>query len=217
MKVHQELTIGPLTTEQEGDLVDRLQRALSDGWSRNTAREEELNRTMVSTKLYCFVCTKHRDREAASLYLARPGDPSTALLYVSNIVPTELRELTYDQYNFIVSQFHARFVKPSADSLGIRVELSQPEQTLENWISPKTAKFLRAFSNRANKSTGSSHPKDRERWFDFLIAMHRAREKLDSGLLERWLTEEEKWPEDIAFDLICEFEFSEGLLRRFDR
>jgi hypothetical protein len=217
VKVHQELTIGPLNRDQEAALVSRLENRLANGWSRNKDREEEMSRTIVSSKLYCFRCNKKNKREAASLYLARAGDPSADLLYVSNIVPTDLRELTYDQYNFILCEFHERFAKPVGDSMGIRVELSRAEQTLEDWLSPQLANLLKLFSHAANKSTGSSHPMDRERWFDFLIAIHRAREHLDTGLLERWLVEEEKWPDDVAFDLICEFEFSQGLLRRFDR
>jgi hypothetical protein len=217
VKVHQELTIGPLSGDQEANLITGLENRLSNGWSRDNDREEEMRRAIVTSKLYCFRCNKRNKREAASLCLARPGDPSAGLLYVSNIVPTDLRELTYDQYNLILSEFHDRFAKPVGDSMGIRVELSRAEQTLEDWISPEIANLLKLFSHAANKSTGSSHPMDRERWFDFLIAMHRAHERLDTGLLERWLVEEEKWPEDIAIDLICEFEFSEGLLGRFDR
>lgn len=209
--------MGPLNSEQAEELISRLEHRLANGWSRNKDREEEMRRAIVTSKLYCFRCNKRNKREAASLYLARPGEPSADLLYVSNIVPTDLRELTYDQYNFILIEFYDRFAKPVGDSMDIRVELSRAEQTLEDWLSPELANLLKLFSHAANKSTGSSHPMDRKRWFDFLIAMHRAHERLDTGLLERWLVEEEKWPEDIAFDLICEFEFSEGLLRQFDR
>jgi hypothetical protein len=215
VKVYQELAIGPLTETQEDQLILRIVGQLSGGWSRDVAREEEMRRQIVE-KLYCFACTAQGERKAASLYLAHPGYPSGALLRVSNIVPSEIRELGYDQYNYILREFHGNFVKPAGDALDIRVELSSPEQTLESWLGQQSAGLLRAFSHGANKSTGSSHPMDRRRWLDFLIAIHRAREDLDSGLLERWLVEEERWPDDIASDLISQFEFSQDLLRRFE-
>lgn len=215
VKVHQEMTIGPLDADQEGALIAQIEGRLSNGWFRNIAREGDLQRCVL-TKMYCFTCSKMGEREAASLYLARAQDPSTALLRVSNIVPTDIGKLSYDQYNLIVSEFHDRYVRPVCESLNVRVSLSQPEQTLENWISPELANRLRAFSRLANKSTGSSHPYDRQRWCDFLIALHGARESLDTALLERWLIEEENWPEDTTSDLISEFEFSQDLLKQVD-
>lgn len=214
VKVYQELAIGPLSEQLEEQLISRIERQLTDGWSRNAAREDEMRREGL--KLYCFVCTANGERKGASLYLAHPGYPSGALLRVSNVIPTEMRELNYDQYNYILREFHERFAKPSCDALDIRVELSASEQTLENWVGPASAKLLRAFSRGANKSTGSSHPMDQLRWIDSLIAIHHARENLDSGLFHRWLVEEEKWPDDIAYDLISQFEFSQELLRRLD-
>jgi hypothetical protein len=217
MKVHQELRIGPLTGENETELVSRIETSLSNGWSRNQTREKEVNLMGLSSKLFCFSCTANERRAAATLFLARPASPSEGLIYVSNIVPNETQRLTYDQYNSILREFFDRFAKPSADAIGIRIDLSSSEQTLEDWLSPELAGLLKSFSRAANKSTGSSHPMDQQRWFDFLIAIHRAHAHLDTGLLERWLVEEENWPGEAAFDLICEFEFAEGLLKRFDR
>jgi hypothetical protein len=57
---------------------------------------------------------------------------------------------------------------------------------------------------------------DRERWFDFLIALHRSGENPDVGLLERWLVEDEQWPDDIASELVSEYELARDLLSRFD-
>ena len=216
MRVHQELRVGPLTNEQEGDFISWITGHLSAGWSRDRAREDELNRE-PGIKFYCFGCSREGNREAAALLLAHPARRATSWLHVSNIIPKDTRQLTYDQYNSVLRDFHDRFAKPAADSLNVAVELSASEQTVENWLSPESAKRLLAFNAGANKSTGSSHPMDRERWCDFLIALHRAGENPSEALLERWLVEEEKWPEEIAFDLICEFEFARDLLSRFDR
>jgi hypothetical protein len=215
MKVHQELRIGPLTADQETEFISWISGRLSEGWSRDLAREKELN-DEAGTKFYCFGCSEEAKRGAATLLLTHPAR-ARSWLYVSNILPKNVRQLTYDQYNFILQNFYDKFAKPAADLLNIPIELSPPEQTVENWLSSESAKRLRAFSIGANKSTGSSHPMDRERWCDFLIALHREGEDPGAELLERWLVEEEKWPEEVAFDLICEFEFARDLLGRFDK
>lgn len=215
MKVHQELRIGPLIGDQEDRFISWIGEHLTAGWHRDVAREEELNRES-ERKFYCFACEQSPERSAARLFLTLADRRATSWLYVSNIVPREVQQLTFDQYNRILNEFEARFAKPAADSIGVRVELSSPEQSIEDWLSPESAKLLTAFSHLANKSTGSAHPMDRERWFDFLIALHRSGENPNVGLLQRWLIEEEQWPDDIAFDLVCEYEFARGLLDRFE-
>ncbi len=215
MKVHQELRIGPLTGDQEARFISWVQEHLTTGWSRDLGREEELSRES-GRKFYCFACQQSPDRPAAKLFLTHADRRATSWLYVSNIVPQEVRQLTIDQYNHILNEFNIRFARPATDSIGVRVELSSPEQSIDDWLSPQSAKLLTAFSLLANKSTGSSHPADRERWHDFLITLHRSGENPNVGLLERWLIEEEHWPSDIALDLLCEYEFARGLLSRFD-
>ncbi len=216
MKVHQELRIGPLTGDQEARFISWVGEHLTTGWSRDFAREEELNRESAR-EFYCFACQQSPDRPAATLFLTHADRRATSWLYVSNIVPREVQQLTFDQYNHTLNEFETRFAKPAADSIGVRVELSSPEQSIKDWLSPESAKLLRAFSHGANKSTGSSHPMDRGRWYDFLIALHRSGENPNVGLLHRWLVEEEQWPDDIALDLVSEYEFARGLLDRFSR
>jgi hypothetical protein len=215
LKVHQELRIGPPTVEQEAKYISWVAEHLTAGWSRDFAREEEVNRAST-LKFYRFACQDAPARPAANLFLTHADRRTTSWLYVSNIVPQEVRQLTFDQYNHILNEFTTRFAKPSADSIGVRVELSSAEQSIKDWLSPESAKLLTAFSHLANKSTGSSHPMDRERWYNFLIALHRSGETPNVGLLQQWLIEEEHWPDDIAFDLVCEYEFARGLLGRFD-
>lgn len=204
-----------MTGDQEAQFISWIDGHLTAGWSRDLAREDELNRESAS-KFYFFTYEQRADEQPATLFLSHPDRQTTSWLYVSNIIPHQVQELSLDQYNHILNDFHARFAKPAADSVGVPVELTSPEQSIEDWLSPELAKLLKAFSLGANKSTGSSHPMDRERWYDFLIALHRAGENPNVGLLRRWLVEEEKWPGDVAFDLVCEYEFAQDLLGRFD-
>ncbi|MBB4364997.1 hypothetical protein GGD65_006061 [Bradyrhizobium sp. CIR18] len=78
-----------------------------------------------------------------------------------------------------MQEFECLIAKPASSSTGFVVELSSPRQSLEEWVSPEAAKALEAFSDLANKSTGSSHPLDQPRWLRFLILAHRSAQKLD--------------------------------------
>ena len=218
MKVFQDLSIGPLSAEQERRLIELLESRLVDGWQRDKEREEELRRSSPSkTYWYCFVCSKKENRQHAGLFLAPRGKADPHRLYVSNIVPRDISELDYDQYNRILDEFHARFLASTARELGIPAELSAPVISIDKVLSAEAFQFLKSFSHLANKSTSSSHPNDRQRWFDFLIFVHRCGEHPDESLIERWLVEEERWREDEAAKLMIEYEFARGLLDQYDR
>lgn len=215
MKVRQELRIGPLGDAQEAEFISWVEAHLTTGWSRKAALEEKLREAAIA--FYCFACEQSAARQAATLFLTRAEREATSWLYVSNIVPEQISELSLDQYNQILQDFWAAFAKPAADSIGVPVELSPDEQSVKDWLSPESARLLKLFSLAANKSTGSSHPMDRQRWYDFLIALHHSGENPSVNLLRRWLVEEERWSDEAAFDLVCEYEFALGLLDRFDR
>ncbi|WP_287103958.1 hypothetical protein [Brevundimonas sp.] len=84
--------------------------------------------------------------------------------------------------------------------------MTASDQSLEDWISEPAAAALRRFSGAANKSTGASHPSDQARWFAFIVAMHRGRDRLDAHQLYRWLWEVEGWDEESSFSLAGEYE-----------
>jgi hypothetical protein len=97
MKVFQDLSIGPLSAEQERRLIELLESRLVDGWQRDKEREEELRRSSPSeTYWYCFVCSKKENRQHAGLFLAPRGKADPHRLYASNIVPRDISELDYD-------------------------------------------------------------------------------------------------------------------------
>ena len=86
----------------------------------------------------------------------------------------------------------------------------------DSYLSPGTAKKLQTFSSAANKSTGSGHHYDQERWFDFLVDLHKDRPDFDGTILERWLMDN-GWSDDTASDLVIEYEFAQALLSFYDR
>ena len=191
--------------------VADIEAALADGWTRS--RELE-GRIKAGPDVRCFVCTENANRRPASLWFGEGRDHTS--WSVNNIVPTTAARLSEGQYNAILEDFRARFVEPVAARLGLRVEMGKTAEGLEDWMSDEAADKLRNFSAAANKSTGSAHPLDKERWFGFLVAVHESGKAPDASTLQRWLTEEDDWPQEIAAELAIEFENGLALLKYYD-
>ena len=211
MKVFRNLTI-TIDKSNRPSFVKRVEVLLTDGWRRDLDAEEKASTMPGIDKDYYFACEKSGKRQAALLVLA-PLDELT--LSVANIVPREVGQLSINEYNLILKEFHDRFVLPVSRELELDLDITDDQQTIEDWISSDSAGALRQFSATANKSTGSAHPSDQKRWFDFVIAIVENHDNLDSESLFRFLTEEDNWPENIADKLCIEFEKEIALLRYF--
>lgn len=194
--------------EQTDLFVQKIESILDDGWIRDTEAEKGSDEFGKYGFVY-FTCTAKDNRNAALLALVHRDDN---MLYVSNIVPKEKHELSYDEYNYILQEFYNRFVCPVSQETGIKSELTSSDEDIGDWISEPSLQKLKCFSVAANKSTGSSHPLDKRRWLDFLVTVHQEHRNLHSSQLQRWLIEVEDWPEDIAVDLAIKYEFAMDLL-----
>ena len=135
---------------------------------------------------------------------------------VANIVPRKAGELGIAKYNEVLQHFVTQVARPAAQLGGFAVDLTVAKQTVDDWLEAVPAASLRRFSGAANKSTGASHPKDQERWYDFLIDAHRTAARLGADQLVRWLVEVEDWPSETAHELAIEYEFARGLLQKYD-
>lgn len=209
MKVYQDLIFRG-DRERLSRLIAAVEERLAHGWSRSDDREQAVGQGAFGP-MYCFSCTAQDSRPASDLWIAAE---SKTKLYVSNIVPNDRLALDYDQYNRILQEFHDRFARPAADSIGVQVELGNSDPQIEDFLSPSAAQKLRSFVSLANRSV--LHPLDRERWNRFLTTAHREQAALTSDILLRWLVEEEKWPEDKAYELIVEYDHARGLLKTYE-
>jgi len=209
MKIFQELYIN-LQDYDRASFIEQLEKHLITGWSRETSREHRVGPNQLS--IFRFNCFKRlaRDNEDVPSALLWLTEKTPTQLSVSNIIPTEIRELSCDEYNQILSEFHDKMVKPLADELQITVELTKPEIRLEDKL-PKSFKLFKNFSRLANKTTGSAYPSVRERWFDFIISTHQHQEQLDSDYLKGFL-KEEGWSDTQTFQLSMEYEFAREFL-----
>jgi hypothetical protein len=189
--------------------VAEIERALGKGWFRDEETERQLAALPTAARSFCFGCVDDGNRPGATVILTAKG-PDT--LYVSNVIPHSRRRLNFDQYNRLVGELYERFVQPAAATTGAQAELTDTQADLERWLSPASAERLRRFSSSANKGTGSSHPQDRERWNDFVLAAHQDRSALSASTLRRWLVEVEDWPPEVADQLAVEYEYGRELL-----
>lgn len=209
MKVYQDLVFRG-DPERLIDLISEIERRLSNGWERRFDLEKQVGRIGLGP-MYCFSCAAAGARPDAQLWITAG---SGGALRVSNIRSDNGPSLTYDQYNAILMEFYGEFADSAARHLGIAIELSGPETHPENWLSTRAAGLLRNFSTLADKYI--LLPSDRKRWHMFLAQAHRERTTLDPYVLKRWLIEEEKWSESLAFELTADYEHARGLLEVFE-
>ncbi|MER8747417.1 hypothetical protein NKH54_30825 [Mesorhizobium sp. M1004] len=182
-------------------------------WRVDLERSAEVARSaMTSEDVILFRRTPGRDHPSAGLTLWGNNEG----YYVPNIVPLESGSLTFTQYNTILKDFIARVAAPVVNKFGYEITTTEGQQSPDTWLSSNTALMLRRFSSAANKSTGASHPSDEQRWFDFLVAVHRSRDKLGADMLARWLHEADGWDIDSAHKLAGDFEKSLALLDFYD-
>ena len=210
MKVFRDLYLH-LPYEKTDIFFNELTEILNENWSREIASEEKLAKE-TGDKFYYFSCVKTDVLEPALVAFARKNQQ---IVYIANIVPREFGSLTKDQYNTIIIKFYEKFLSQICDKLSIQAEITSDNQSMQDWVSEETYKKIKSFSGAANKSTGSSHPCDQERWFAFIVSVFRKNEKLDPSQLERWLVEDEGWHYDIASDLAIEYEQGLALLGYF--
>lgn len=219
MEVFRELEVTGGGPAQRLSFIDEVSKDLPAGWKRDQAIETDLNRRLSDgQKQFAFYISAvaaiapDLPRPAARLFIAVRNNALT----VTNIVPDGVAQLSRSQYNSIILEFQ-RIASPAARQLGLETKTTSDQVEISELVSPETWQALKSFSAAANKGTGSSHPMDRDRWFEFLILIHTTENNLDTHFLERWLTEEAGWPDDVATDLVVQFEFGTDLLNAYDK
>lgn len=212
ISVFQDLRLprGPHSLER---LRNEVLEHVAAPWRHAKDREDEASDIGLQAN-ECLFFERHADDDlpAVGLVFWREADG----YHVSNVIPIDSGRLSYAQYNAALQEFARRIVAPAATALGLDIELTADRESPEDWMSSVSVERLMRFSRGANKSTGSSHPYDRERWFAFICGVHREDRDIDTDKLARWLREVERWHEEGANDLAIEYEFARELLKQYD-
>ena len=111
------------------------------------------------------------------------------ILKVGNIVPLQKNQLTIDEYNAVLDLFYEEIIKPNTKELkGITIVGPESDEFDPlKYISKEALRKLELFCNGANKTTGSSHPSDEERWFDFICQTVDDNQTFDFDTIFRFL------------------------------
>jgi hypothetical protein len=197
-------------TGQIAALMDEVEASLPKGWLRDRAIEGKLRTLAMRTKpTYSFAHDRDDRFPAATIYIT---EKEPELFFVSNIVPIKKHQLSYGESNALLEEFYERILRPCAEKMGVRAELTECQADLSDWLSDESAVKLRTFSMTANKRAGFLLRRDQERWLDFIVTTHREGRRLDASTLRRWLIENEGWSPEIAEQLAGEYAFGGELL-----
>lgn len=173
------------------------------------------------------------DKARVSIFV---GDRiKTGEIKVGNIVPLEKNQLTIEEYNAVLMKFYNDVIVPFKEK-GAKIAITQPSDDIfdpTSIISKTALEKLKIFSSAANKSTGSSHPCDQERWFDFICQTVDDDRMFDSTTLANFLQDKAywgeqaedfigvmgdfAWDEEHAYELASEYESACNILQYYKK
>ena len=189
--------------------------SLSGDWVRDTDRENRYKKDIQGygdvKEVFCIKCPGTTKYPSATIWLIKGKED----IKVTNIIPHNNERLSYAQYNQILDDFYKKFIEKAIKETGVSLVKGKGDLTLEEVFGKGPAKLLKSFSAGANKGTGSSHPCDQARWFEFIISSYKNDSKFSTEDLQRFLLDD-GWSEDLAVDLACEYEFAKALLKKYD-
>lgn len=173
--------------------------------------------------------------DQAAVFITTGESLNAGKLQVNNIVPLKKSQLSIDEYNNILRLFYSDVIEPYK-KVHSDIDISQPTNDIfdpKTVISELALDKLKAFCYAANKSTGSSHPCDQERWFDFICQTVDDDRIFDADTLAKFLQDESywgkkedgfhgamgafAWDEEHAWQLASEYESACELLKYYKR
>ena len=114
---------------------------------------------------------------------------------IVNIIPLRKNQLTIEEYNAVLDLFYEDVIKPNKNKLAGLTIVGPESDEFDplKYISKEALEKLERFCFGANKSTGSSHPCDEDRWFDFICQTVDDDQVFDYDILYRFLKDEDYW------------------------
>lgn len=186
MKTYRELYFKG-TQRQLSEFVEQIGAYATGNW---TLRERS-----GRWKEYLFFDYKGKEVDEACVSIYIGNEIDTNELHVGNIIPMIKNQLSVEEYNNILLKFYEDVIEPyknGGTDIVISISSNDKFNPLDV-ISEEALRKLKAFCNGANKSTGSSHPCDRERWFDFICQTVDDGKLFDYSTLASFLQDENYW------------------------
>lgn len=213
MKTYKDVFISFNNIEELKNYIKDITNSMIVPWQRSYDREQDA-KSFVSEDVYCFERNEDSKLPSCGLTIFFKDQKT---LYIPNVVPKESGWLTVEEYNGLITEFYDIYLLPLSGKNNIDVTITNDDLQDEDILNKPVAECLRRFSTLANMSTGSSHPCDRNRWYEFIyLAFDLSKKKtINTDLLQKILIEQ-GWGEDRASDLVSEYEFGLGLLEYLD-
>ena len=177
----------------------------SDYWNRSIETEEKFKSNFMDEQ-YCFKYIGV-DFTTSLLWIGKKEEQ----LYVTNIVPDEVGQLSIDEYNDLLNSWKNDYL----DDFTGKLNMTKDEVSLIDFVDESIVKKLEIFSHAANKSTGHSHPSDEKRWFDFICTCVIHKSKIKEDLLMSEL-KSLGWDETSAYKLTIDFEYGYNAMNFLD-
>jgi hypothetical protein len=199
------------TADEQEELIQRIEQSLSGGWERGKGQEAEC-KSSDKVEYKVFTCSQTNSRPHAVLYFAAVKNE---YLHVANMTPGDL---TVEQEDALLDEFKSKFVEPaekwlSAQAMGDLLET-------DNSMSQKMAELLQRFSGIVTLHSfpgaiRGNHPKDEQRFFDFIIQACEENSSLNEDELAAWFVAS-GWPMEQALKLSSQYRFGKDLLKHLN-
>lgn len=200
MKIFRELKIGR-DSMQINHFINHINNYVNGDWQYEYDGEY----------LFFDYTGNHLPQSRISIYANKQ---QSGFLRVGNIIPLQKAILSVEEYNKILLKFYEDIILPFKNANPDVIIDGPSDDTFDplQIISKSALEKLKRFSNIANKSTGSAHPNDRERWFDFICQTVDDDKIFDYDILKPFLQDESFWGKNKAWNEL----FSEQLAEEYE-
>ena len=162
--------------------------------------------------MICVECPKTANHSQAILYLVK----EEMEIKLTNVLPVLERSISKAESNIIIKEFCNKYIEEASKQTGASVSCVGGEQSMDKRIGKNATKLLKSFSDLANKSSGATHPCDRERWVEFIFYAYQNRNEIGVEMLADWL-QNDGWDEETSFTLAFEYSFAREILEEYDK
>ena len=181
-----------------------------DKWTIDDVGMKMLKGISFEKGLFCCIIL-HDDDKKPYADVTIKYDHDDQRIWLCNIVPCVVNELTFDQYNNALDQFKTEIVDNCIGTL--RCITTSDSFVGADVMSAETWKKLKSFSDLANRS--SLHPYDNQRWHRFVISAFNNDPKLDADTIGRILSLQLGWNAEKTTRLVIRYEDEIALLKEY--
>ena len=147
----------------------------------------------------------------AQVFIHLENDLDAGEIKVVNIIPIEKGDININEYNDILKKFYKDIIcSINADEYNVKISMDTSNEfdPLEI-ISKDALNKLHDFCRLTNKTTGATHPNDKERWYNFICQTVEDNRTFDCATLANFLQDESYWGKKKNLGPIGEFAWEE--------